>query len=99
MRKMKNITKNRLALTAAVLITGCASSTPAPKTKTTNITPQNTDMGQCTGINSCKGSASCAVSGQNNCAGQNTCRGKGWVPLSKAECQSQNGQFSGFEKS
>lgn len=96
---MKNTTKNRLALTAAVLISGCASSSPVANTDGNNTTTENTDMGQCTGINSCKGSASCAVSGQNNCAGQNTCKGKGWLPLSKKECQSQNGKFSGFEKS
>ncbi len=92
---MKNMTKNRLALTAAVLISGCASSTSVVNSR--NMTTEDSNMGQCNGINACKGSASCAVSGQNHCAGQNTCRGKGWVALSKSDCNAQNGSFSDFE--
>ncbi len=96
---MKNSTKNRLALTAAVLLSGCASSPATNHSSNSNKMPtENTDMGQCTGINSCKGSASCAVSGQNNCAGQNTCKGKGWIPLSKADCNARHGRFIGFRK-
>lgn len=96
---MKNTVKNRLVLTAAVLITGCASSTHSGNDSSTNATAQDTDMGQCTGVNSCKGTASCAVPGQNSCAGQNSCKGKGWIPLTKADCQSRDGKFSGFKKS
>ncbi len=94
---MKNMVKNRLALTAALLLAGCASSSSdAPGNKV--ATEQDGDMGQCTGVNSCKGTTSCAASGQNHCAGQNTCKGKGWLPLSKAECNTRGGKFLGFNK-
>lgn len=92
---MKNtVQKTRLALatTAAFLIAGCASDSKE------TMPVADTDMGQCSGVNSCKGTGSCAVPGQNSCASQNSCKGKGWMPLTKSDCQERGGKFAGFKK-
>jgi len=39
----------------------------------------------CDGVNSCKGQTACQ-SATNACKGQNSCKGKGWMYLSKEEC-------------
>ena len=39
----------------------------------------------CEGVNSCKGQSACQ-SAHNACKGQNSCKGKGWLYLSKSDC-------------
>jgi len=39
----------------------------------------------CDGVNACKGESACQ-SANNACKGQNSCKGKGWLYLTKAEC-------------
>ena len=39
----------------------------------------------CDGVNSCKGMSSCK-SANNSCKGQNSCKGKGWVEMTKKDC-------------
>ena len=40
---------------------------------------------QCAGVNACKGQSACK--GANNaCKGQNSCKGKGYLEMTKAEC-------------
>jgi hypothetical protein len=39
----------------------------------------------CSGVNSCKGQSACK-SANNACKGQNSCKGKGFVEMSKADC-------------
>jgi hypothetical protein len=39
----------------------------------------------CTGVNSCKGQSACK-SASNSCKGQNSCKGKGFLEMSKADC-------------
>jgi hypothetical protein len=39
----------------------------------------------CDGVNACKGESACQ-SANNACKGQNNCKGKGWLYLSKADC-------------
>ena len=39
----------------------------------------------CDGVNACKGESSCQTA-NNACKGQNSCKGKGWLYLTKAEC-------------
>lgn len=82
-----------LAATAALLISGCASTEKQPEAAANS----GSEMGQCSGVNSCKGTGSCATA-SSSCAGQNACKGKGWLPLNKAECESRGGKFSGFKK-
>ncbi len=40
---------------------------------------------KCQGVNSCKGQSACK-SANNACKGQNSCKGKGFVEMSKADC-------------
>jgi hypothetical protein len=42
-------------------------------------------MVKCSGVNSCKGQSACK-SANNACKGQNSCKGKGFVSMSKADC-------------
>ena len=40
---------------------------------------------KCEGVNSCKGHSDCK-SAQNSCKGKNGCAGKGFMTMTKAEC-------------
>jgi hypothetical protein len=40
---------------------------------------------KCEGVNSCKGQSECK-SAHNDCKGQNSCSGKGFMMMSKADC-------------
>ena len=40
---------------------------------------------KCEGVNSCKGHSACK-SANNACKGQNSCKGKGFLEMSKADC-------------
>jgi hypothetical protein len=63
----------------------------------TNATAADAKV-KCTGVNSCKGQSACksasnSCKGQsackgasNSCKGQNSCKGKGFVEMSKADC-------------
>jgi hypothetical protein len=86
---------------AALFVTGC-------KGKGTEI-PEGTDAGadanadeqvKCFGINSCKGESVCAVNKpelgiEHSCAGENDCKGKGWIKVTRGECESQDGEVLG----
>jgi hypothetical protein len=39
----------------------------------------------CSGVNQCKGQSACQTA-NNACKGQNSCKGKGWLYLSKSDC-------------
>ena len=41
---------------------------------------------KCEGANSCKGQSACATA-DNSCSGHNGCKGKGFLNLTKAECE------------
>jgi hypothetical protein len=40
---------------------------------------------KCEGVNSCKGHSACK-SANNACKGQNSCKGKGFLEMTKADC-------------
>jgi hypothetical protein len=40
---------------------------------------------KCQGVNSCKGHSACK-SANNACKGQNSCKGKGFLEMTKAQC-------------
>lgn len=46
---------------------------------------------KCQGVNSCKGTSACGVPGGHDCHGQNECKGKGWIKMSKEECEKKGG--------
>ena len=47
---------------------------------------------KCTGSNACKGQSSCKGA-SNACKGQNACKGKGFMEMTKAECDAAKGTF------
>ena len=77
----KNSTGVTLATAAAMLFgtafVGTASAGDAPKAAAATI--------HCTGVNSCKGQSACK-SANNACKGQNSCKGKGFLEMTKADC-------------
>ncbi len=72
-RKMSSVA---LAAAAAVLF----STAPF-------MTASAADEGKvkCEGVNSCKGHSACK-SANNSCKGQNSCKGKGFLEMTKAQC-------------
>ena len=48
--------------------------------------------GKCMGANSCKGHSSCKTA-TSSCKGLNSCKGKGFLEMSKAECDTAGGAF------
>jgi hypothetical protein len=55
---------------------------------------------KCFGINSCKGESVCAVSKpdlgiEHSCAGENACEGKGWIKVTRSECEAKTGEVLG----
>ena len=65
------------AATAAALLFGSALATTAMAGTDGKI--------HCAGVNSCKGQSACK-SANNACKGQNSCKGKGFLEMSKADC-------------
>jgi hypothetical protein len=53
--------------------------------------------GRCVGVNACKGQSSCR-SARNSCKGQNACKGRGFVELTKEQCDQVGGSFEPGEK-
>ena len=77
----KNSTGVALA-TAAAMLFGTALATSASAGDAPKADPGKI---HCTGVNSCKGQ-SASKSANNSCKGQNSCKGKGFVEMTKAEC-------------
>jgi hypothetical protein len=55
---------------------------------------------KCFGINSCKGESVCAVNKpdlgiEHACAGENACEGKGWIKVTRTECEGKSGEVLG----
>jgi uncharacterized membrane protein len=47
---------------------------------------------KCGGVNACKGKAECNTKADSNaCKGKNECAGKGWISLTKEECETKGG--------
>jgi hypothetical protein len=71
----KMLSSVALAAAAAVMFSTAAVSTArADEAKV-----------KCEGVNSCKGHSACK-SANNACKGQNSCKGKGFLEMSKADC-------------
>lgn len=66
------------------------------ETPTTNTAEQV----KCFGINDCKGESACGVNKpelglESACAGENECAGKGWIKLSRTDCEAKSGEVLG----
>lgn len=51
------------------------------------------DQVHCLGVHECKGKSDCHIAGGHACAGQNECKGKGWIALTRAECEQRGGKI------
>ena len=71
------------AAAAALLIAGTALSAPMQLAA-------DDAKGHCMGANACKGACKTA---SNACKGQNACKGKGFMEMTKAECDAAKGTF------
>lgn len=49
-------------------------------------------VGKCMGVNSCRGHSDCKTA-KSSCRGRNSCAGKGFLEMSKAECDTAGGEF------
>ena len=55
---------------------------------------------KCFGINTCQGQSVCAVNKpdlgiEHACAGENACSGKGWIKVTRTECEAKSGEVLG----
>lgn len=73
-----------LAATAAAMLIGGAVVAPTASVAA--------DTGKCFGVNSCKGTSACKTA-NSACKGQNACKGKGWLEMTKADCEAKSGVF------
>ncbi len=71
-----------IAAAAATLILAGVIAVP--------VTQAAEAKGHCVGANACKGQGACA-SAANACKGQNACKGKGFLAMTKAECDAIEG--------
>lgn len=88
MTTIKKLTGAAIATAAATMIlSGCESmGSGSSEAKTAQV--------HCYGVNACKGTTACATA-TNACKGQNSCKGVGWLPLTKAECDTKGGTVKG----
>jgi uncharacterized membrane protein len=84
------IVPSSFAVTAAALFVSACGGSSAPPADATTATA-SADTVKCLGIHECKGQSQCAVEGGHACAGQNDCKGKGWIKVSKSECDAKGG--------
>ncbi len=72
----KSIKFSSVAVAAAVLFSAAPLAT---------VHAADAAKVKCEGANGCKGQSACKTA-TNACQGQNSCKGKGYVQLSKADC-------------
>jgi hypothetical protein len=75
---------------------------PDPATNTGPVASAESpdDQVKCFGVNSCRGESVCAVNKpelgiEHACAGENECAQKGWIKLTRADCETQKGEVLG----
>jgi len=76
MQKSKSISGMAMATAAALLFSA------APLTA---VNAADAAKVKCEGANACKGQSACHTA-TSGCQGQNSCKGKGYLLLSKADC-------------
>jgi hypothetical protein len=70
---------------------GDAAGAPTTDAKATEPEPDPNAKQRCYGVNECSGQTACDVAGKWDCAGNNDCCGKGWLHLTRAECDAKGG--------
>ncbi len=81
MISVKKTTGVALAVAAAAML---ATAPMAANAGTLN--------GKCMGVNSCKGHSACKTA-TSSCKGLNSCKGKGFLEMTRAECDTADGNF------
>jgi uncharacterized membrane protein len=84
------IVPSSFAVAAATLFVSACGGGSAPPAHA-SAAPATGDTVKCLGIHECKGQSQCGVEGGHACAGQNDCKGKGWIQVSKVECDAKGG--------
>ncbi len=92
---MSNTTNSFALAAAALFAAACGGSqtpaeSPAGDAAASGGAPAAETV-KCLGIHDCKGQSACGVEGGHSCAGLNDCKGKGWIKVSKAECDEKGG--------
>jgi hypothetical protein len=95
----KNLASTFALSAAALFLGGCGKGnaptsapedTAAPTATNTPSADPNAKQ-RCYAVNECVGKTACDVAGKWDCAGNNDCCGKGWLHLTKAECDAKGG--------
>jgi len=99
----KNLASTFALSAAALFLGGCGKEkTPTSTPEATKPAPTadaNPDAKvadpnakvRCYGVNECSGQTACNVTGKWDCGGNNDCCGKGWLSITKAECDAKSG--------
>jgi hypothetical protein len=82
MTAVKKVTGAALAIAAATMFAIAPMAAPA-----------SSHWGKCVGVNSCKGQSACKTA-TSSCKGENSCKGKGFLEMSKADCDADGGEFT-----
>jgi len=98
---MKKNLASTFALSAAALFLASCGKDKAPTSTPDGASPPAADAKasepdpdakqRCYAVNECAGLTACDVAGKWDCAGNNDCCGKGWLYLTKAECDAKGG--------
>ena len=83
---MKMTVRSGAALAAAaasLMIAGAVAAAPTMQIAADAV-------GHCMGANACKGKGACKGA-SNACKGQNACKGKGYLEMTKADCEKIEG--------
>jgi hypothetical protein len=97
---MKKPLASTFALSAAALfLGGCgkdkaptSAPDPAPAAASADAKPTDANRKQrCYAVNECAGQTACDVAGKWDCAGNNDCCGKGWLYITRAQCEAKGG--------
>jgi hypothetical protein len=73
---------------ATLAIAAAAMLITAPMTSSAS-----SHWGKCIGANSCKGQSACKTA-TSSCKGENSCKEKGFLEMSKADCDLAGGSFT-----
>jgi hypothetical protein len=71
---------------AALFVAGAVSAQENQAPKTDDKAAEAAKI-KCVGANSCSAKSACATEGANSCEGKNACDAKGFLMLSKEECE------------
>ena len=94
----KNLASTFALSAAALFLAGCGKEkAPTTDPEGAQTAAAKTSEGdpnakqRCYAVNECAGQTACDVAGKWDCAGNNDCCGKGWLYVTKAECDAKGG--------